>query len=112
MKNIPHTLKKPLKLLLQRLGLYTSALKIKESLWSEREKYQSIKVFTATINGIKVSFSTEDSYSNTWFFPRYAEGEIHEKMVTEMLVEALKGASCFVDIGANLGWYTCLAAKH
>jgi FkbM family methyltransferase len=69
-------------------------------------------MFAVTINGVKVQFSTENEYSNSWFFPRYAGGKIHEKIVTEMLIKVLDGAKCFVDIGANLGWYTCLACKH
>jgi len=64
------------------------------------------------LNDVTVQFSTKDQYSNCWFFPRYAGGRIHEKRVTELLVEVLQGAKCFVDVGAHLGWYTCVAAKH
>jgi FkbM family methyltransferase len=106
MKNTAHTPKKLFKSLLQQLGLYAYVLRIK------RRKYQSIKMFAVTINGVKVQFSTENEYSNSWFFPRYAGGKIHEKIVTDMLIKVLDGAKCFVDIGANLGWYTCLACKH
>jgi FkbM family methyltransferase len=106
MKNTAHTPKKLFKSLLQQLGLYAYVLRIK------RRKYQSIKMFAVTINGVKVQFSTENEYSNSWFFPRYAGGKIHEKKVTEMLIKVLDSAKCFVDIGANLGWYTCLACKH
>jgi len=28
-----------------------------------------------------------------------------------MIAELLQGKECFLDIGAHLGWYTCLAAK-
>jgi len=74
--------------------------------------YRDITRFTATLGDIAVQFSTEDEYSKSWFFPRYSRGRIHEKPVTEMLVESLRSATCFVDVGTNLGWYTCLAARH
>jgi FkbM family methyltransferase len=98
--------KTPIKSILQHLGLYEYALQIATL------PYRNIKRFTATLNDVTVQFSTEDEYSKSWFFPRYAAGRIHEKVVTEMLVEALQCAKCFMDVGAHLGWYTCIAAKH
>ena len=95
---------------LQHLGLYEYALQI--SMLNKTRRYRNVQRFTATLNGITVQFNTEDTYSKLWFFPRYAEGRIHEKVVTEMLIEALRSAKCFVDVGAHLGWYTCIAAKH
>jgi FkbM family methyltransferase len=80
--------------------------------WLALWKYRAVDRFEVNINNIKVFFSTEDPYSKHWFFPRYNGGKIHEKKVTELLLEALRGSKCFVDVGANLGWYTCLACKH
>jgi FkbM family methyltransferase len=71
-----------------------------------------MKRYAATIRGVEIQFSTEDDYSHSWFYPRYAGGRIHEKQVTEMLLDALQGAHCFVDIGTILGWFTCLASLH
>lgn len=110
MKSFAQLVKEPLKLTLQHLGLYKYVLQIRRFL--ERKPYRNIKRFTVTLNDVTVQFSTEDEYSNSWFFPRYAGGRIHEKIVTEMLVEVLNGAKCFVDVGTHLGWYTCVAAKH
>jgi FkbM family methyltransferase len=112
MKSIAQSLKGSLKSTLQHLGLYKYALQIRWFLNPKRRRYRKIKRFTASLNGVIAQFSTEDEYSNSWFFPRYAGGRIHEKKVTEMLMEALHRAKCFVDVGTNLGWYTCLAAKH
>ena len=74
--------------------------------------YKNIDRFEVNINNIKVFFSTKDSYSKLWFFPRYDGGRIHEKPVTDLLLETLSASKCFVDVGAHLGWYTCLAGKH
>lgn len=112
MENTALTLKKRLASLLQYLGLFTCAVQIRDSIDPRRREYRRIKRFGVTVNGVNVQFSTEDQYSNSWFFPRYAGGRIHEKNVTEMLIEALDGAKCFVDVGTHLGWYTCLACKR
>jgi FkbM family methyltransferase len=76
-----------------------------------QKKYLSIRDFEAQVRGIEVKFSTEDYYSNQWFFPRYYGHKIHEQQVTELLLDTLEGKKCFVDVGTNLGWYTCLASK-
>ena len=78
----------------------------------KRKEHQRLRKFELAINNITVQFCTEDQHSYSWFFPRYAEGGIHERKVTEMLIKTLKGAKCFVDVGTYLGWYTCLASKH
>lgn len=110
MQSFVQLLKTPIKSALQHIGLYEYVLRFKKS--KKLRPYRKIKRFTATLNNVTVQFRTEDEYSKSWFFPRYAGGNIHEKVVTEMLVEALQSAKCFVDVGAHLGWYTCLAAKH
>ncbi len=112
MNNILHTLKKLLRSFLLNIGLYETALSFKSYLSPEKRKYRNVKTFKTTINGINTEFSTEDEYSNSWFYPRYAGGQIHERSVTEMLIKSLDGSKCFVDIGTNLGWYTCLACTH
>lgn len=99
-----------LKSTLQYIGLYDYVLGIRSFII--KKYYRNINRFIATVNDVSTQFSTEDEYSKSWFFPRYAGGRMHEKVVTEMLIEALQSASCFVDVGAHLGWYTCIAAKH
>lgn len=101
-----------LKSVLQRAGLYGRVLKVRRYLDPKKLPYRFIRRYKATINGITVQFNTSDEYSNSWFFPRYAGGRFHEKAVTEMIVDTLKRAHCFVDVGTHLGWFTCLASKH
>jgi FkbM family methyltransferase len=103
-------LKTPLTSALKALGLYDQALHFRRFL--QKHRYRHTKRYMMTMNGVTVQFSTEDRYSNSWFYPRYAEGGIHEKTITEMLVASLQSARCFVDAGAHLGWYTCIAARH
>lgn len=101
MNRIGQFMDEAVKSTLQHLGFYKYALQIRRFL--QGNQYRSIKRFTATLNDVTVQFSTEDQYSNCGFFPRYAGGRIHEKRVTQMLVEVLQGAKCFVDVGAHLG---------
>jgi FkbM family methyltransferase len=88
--------------LLWRYGLYSYAQK----------KYRPIKRFTYSGNGIEVAFHTDDDYSNSWFFPRFAGGKSHEHKVTDMILASLGGTKQFIDVGANLGWFTCIAARY
>jgi len=99
--------------LLRKLRVYKTWVKYQT--WRKdkiQEKYRHIHEFEAVINGSVVKFSTADDYSNRWFFPRYFGGKMHERSVTELLLKSLRQAECFADVGANLGWYTCLASKH
>jgi len=112
MTHIAQSFRETLKSALQRLGLYKQALTIRRLLEPKRLPYRFIRKYATTIKGVTVEFSTDNEYSNSWFFPRYKGGRIHEKIVTEMIVEALHTAKCFVDVGTHLGWYTCLASKH
>jgi len=77
----------------------------------EFEQYRAVDRFEADVEGVKIFFSSADSYSKHWFFPRYGGGKIHEEAVTLLLLETLRNSQCFVDVGTNLGWYTCLASR-
>jgi FkbM family methyltransferase len=72
-------------------------------------KYGSRKTYEVNISGKKIRFSTRDSYSKRWFFPRY-ENEVHEPGVTYIFAEIATGAGGIIDVGANLGWFTCIGA--
>ncbi len=106
LKGFAQKVKIVIKFALEHLGLFKYAQQIRML------PYRDLKTIAITLNGIAVRFSTEDEYSKSWFFPRYAGGRIHEGVVTEMLIEALQSARCFVDVGTNLGWYTCIAAMQ
>ncbi|WP_310962217.1 FkbM family methyltransferase [Nocardioides terrisoli] len=67
--------------------------------------------YTLRLDGRRTVFSTEDPAAHRWFYPRYAFNRLHEKPVTRLLVDDLRTASCFADVGANLGYYSCLATQ-
>ena len=89
--------------------LYPFVKKVRSKLKSYRIKKS--KLYTAKAGKAIAKLNTNDSYSHGWFYPRYSNGELHEKEITlKFLQEAMK-SRVIVDVGANLGWFTCLAAK-
>ncbi|MDY6777191.1 MAG: FkbM family methyltransferase, partial [Candidatus Nanohaloarchaea archaeon] len=50
--------------------------------------------------------------SNDWFFPRYADGTLHEPALTEALLRSLSDDSVFYDVGSNVGYFTVFAANR
>ena len=74
-------------------------------------KYANKNEHTQEIGNITLRFSTQDRYSKSWFYPRYDKGNIHEPAVAKLLLQELKPTDCFFDVGANLGYFTCLAAR-
>lgn len=111
MGNIARIMKRHVKSALHRMGIQQQTLEAIRIFDPRNQRYRSEKTFVANLDGVEVSFNADDSYSNRWFYPRYAGGGIHERKVTEMLVESLRGTRCFADVGTNLGWYTCIASK-
>lgn len=65
--------------------------------------------FEAELHGKRVVFITQDAHSKRFFHYRYRAGELHEPPVSHELVSRLAGAEVFADVGAHLGYYTCLA---
>lgn len=93
-----------LKKILSTVGLYRPARYLANLPYRQLTEYQ------AQINGVRVRFNTRDPRSNAWFYPRYRSGRLHEAPITRLLVAELQGKQSFVDIGAHIGWYACIAA--
>jgi FkbM family methyltransferase len=68
--------------------------------------------YSLTYDNIETKFLTTNSFSRSWFYPRYENGKIHEPLATQMLIEAIQNNDIVVDVGANLGWFTCIAASQ
>lgn len=73
--------------------------------------YRDAPRFRLRLQGTVTEFSTEEPAGYRWFYPRYAFNRVHEKPVTLRMLEDLRSARCFVDVGANLGFYTCVARR-
>ncbi len=65
--------------------------------------------YKVTICGKEVWFSTTDMNSFEWFILRFSEEELHEPKTTALLVRLSQRGEDILDVGANLGWFTCAA---
>lgn len=72
--------------------------------------YSQHDLYEVYIHGRRIAYSTKDEYSGRWFFPRYHD-KIHEPRLTELLVRLSQNSENVIDVGANLGWFTCIAAS-
>ncbi len=71
--------------------------------YGERTSYQ------LEIGNKEILFSTRDQFSKKWFFPR-CDNRIHEPVVTRHFAKLARSSDGIMDIGANLGWFTCIGA--
>ncbi|HEX2622275.1 MAG TPA: FkbM family methyltransferase [Phototrophicaceae bacterium] len=91
-------LEKPLR------SLYRSVLRLRLN-----RQYGNQTIHDVSIGGVTVHFSLEDLYSRRYFL--LGNTMLPEPLITQFIVERLPQAYTFVDIGANLGYYTCIAAR-
>jgi FkbM family methyltransferase len=75
-----------------------------------RHYWEQCKSFTLEVDDVRAIFSTEDFYSNYWFWGPQNEYRVYEPAVTRLLIDRVRGSRGFVDIGANLGYFTTIAA--
>ncbi|MFB6144438.1 MAG: FkbM family methyltransferase [Candidatus Nanohaloarchaea archaeon] len=61
--------------------------------------------------GVSCHFNLKDALIKEWFLPRYGDGSLHEPELTETILEELSEGDVFYDIGANVGYFTTLAAE-
>jgi FkbM family methyltransferase len=65
--------------------------------------------FRLKIDGKEVRFLTADAQSNRFFHRRYRQGEWHEPPVTAELARRARSGRVFADVGAHVGYYSCVA---
>ncbi|WMS41514.1 FkbM family methyltransferase [Acuticoccus sp. MNP-M23] len=77
---------------------------------SRRRGSNETPVFTMTVDGRAIRFGMPTAGTRRFFIPRYEDGRIHEAGATKFFLNALKPDSVFLDIGANLGYFSMVAA--
>jgi FkbM family methyltransferase len=73
-----------------------------------RHRYRKLDQYTLEVDGIRVVYSTADWFSNWTFYPDYLK-KPSEPTMTKLLVDMLRDCRCFADVGANFGYFTCIA---
>ncbi len=66
---------------------------------------------TWKLEQLELTYSTEDGYSKSWFYPRYANGQIHEPVATGLFEKYIKPGMVVLDIGGHLGYFSCVAGR-
>lgn len=59
----------------------------------------------------RVKFSAKSAASKRFFFPRATRGNLYEAPIVAELEKRCQPDTCFLDVGANLGFYSILAAQ-
>jgi FkbM family methyltransferase len=86
------------------------AWKVTERATSLRTRWKDELVIQS--DGLKLCYSTRSSVAKQWFYPRYASGnDLHEPPISHLIRSRLTANSTFYDVGANVGFFTVLAAK-
>ncbi len=65
-------------------------------------------IFRLSYEDIEVSFSTRDPFSAS-FFAYYLKDKIYEEEALKIILKSVKENGIFADVGANIGYFTCLA---
>jgi FkbM family methyltransferase len=62
--------------------------------------------------GLTLRYATRSPIAKRWFYPRYIGGtRLHEPPIAALIRSELDSTSTFFDVGANLGFFTVLAAN-
>jgi len=64
--------------------------------------------YRVCVYGYEIRFCLKDLYSLHWFLPRYRR-RIHEPKATALLARLSQSGGDVLDIGSNLGWFTCIS---
>jgi FkbM family methyltransferase len=59
----------------------------------------------------QVKFSIRDPFSANFFATYFRSGKLYESQLLQYIDQALPEDGIFVDVGANIGYFTCLIAK-
>ena len=94
-----------IKKILRAIGLYDVLKRIRFN-W----KYGKVNSYKLVYKELNLEYSCEDSYSKKWFYPRYDNGRMHEPALINILLQELNPNDVFIDVGANLGFFTCIGS--
>lgn len=102
-------MKKQIKKLLHKYGVWYPIQKVYSKLVFI--PYSNRKTWELNLSELNLVYDTSESYSRHWFNPRYGGERIHEPITTKIFIDYIKPHDVVFDIGAHLGYFTCIAGK-
>ncbi|OGQ98187.1 MAG: hypothetical protein A2284_12500 [Deltaproteobacteria bacterium RIFOXYA12_FULL_61_11] len=101
--------------LLHALGYLLYRLLVGCFVWLHQIRYfgqgRSSSPARIEVAGVALQFAREDASTSAWVQHRLGAGRSHEPALTALLPLLLREAELFLDLGAHLGYFTCLAAR-
>lgn len=102
-----------LKRILRSLGLLRliRRLAYRRKYRNHIRNFRGLPHYKVAFQGVEAKFSVEDPFSATFFSVHFQNG-IYEENGLKVLLAEVEADQTVVDVGANIGYFTCLAAKH
>lgn len=110
------TFKKQIKQILVKHKLYSlHNILYQIYLWYQQLKviiiYGNRDTYEVNIASETISFDTSKNYAKRWFYLNIKKDSIYEPALSFFLNNNLKPSSCFFDVGAHIGYFSCIAAN-
>lgn len=103
-----------LKPVLSSVGLLDFARRAERARWTRAvlRRFPDREFRVDVPGSAPLFFRTETAQEKRWFYPRYRQGEMHERPVSLAMLERVRADSVCVDVGAFLGYYSALLASR
>lgn len=93
-------------------GLYNVVYQI--YLWFQQVvvafRFKNRHVYQLNLDDLTVLYDTTDNYTKRWFYVGISSETIYEPALSYFLKQNLKTDNCFLDVGAHIGYFSCIAA--
>ena len=102
-----------LRTLLKKLGLLNWIRKIryKNQHRSHINQFKGQSHYDLHYKNIDLKFSLKDPFSATFFSHHFKNG-VYEVEGLDVMLDSVGENSIVLDVGANIGYFTCFAGKH
>lgn len=106
-------MKSLIKAILRKLGLlqWLRRLQYKNQYRDLNRTLRGQSTYQISYDGMDVRFSLSDPFS-TSFFAYHVKDSLYEAEGLKIMMDEIKGDGVLADVGANIGYFSCLVAKH
>ncbi|MCW5912353.1 MAG: FkbM family methyltransferase [Cyclobacteriaceae bacterium] len=106
-------MKSVIRTLLRKLGLlnWLRRLRYRYQYRNLISRLRGKDAFDVEFNGVHAQFSVDDPFSAI-FFATYFNSSVYEKEGLDILIRHVNTSSTVFDVGANIGYFTCLAGCY